>query len=371
MYAADNDSPNERSWELSAQERGEIRKTSRSRLEADEKISIREKKRKSAWEVVNNTEKLRDLLADLIEQIRKANDDAGVAQQVNNLRKFLKSLEDDAQRIPSAIGDEVANQLVPIARERRAKSPVPINPFVTIIARYGKSGEAKKFILEMLSESDLALRNDSIVALAWSQNLRGDEAIFDCLQKIYQAEGGPNTAALGVMARLDRKKTLPILIEAINSTRDITQFIRLSDAISEYGQPELLAPILRRVKDFPRAPFGTRRNATTGIYPDLLLRFVEQAEDEQLEIALDVLEQTALAQNRSHSVIGKKLESLRPRSNAAALRFIQKASLNGAYSDDELRQLESKIERLSDSNLIKDKEEALKGIRQRLKKKAP
>lgn len=185
MHAADNTSPNRRPWDLSEEERGEIRKTSQSQLEADEKISSREMKRKSAWELANDTTKLRGLISDLIAQIRKADDEAGVALTVNNLRKFLKGLEDDGQRIPPEIGDEVANQLAPIARERRGKSPIPINPFVTIIARYGKSGEAKKFILEILNENNPGLRNDSIVALAWSQNFRGDAAIFNRLQEIW------------------------------------------------------------------------------------------------------------------------------------------------------------------------------------------
>lgn len=365
MCATDNNSPLNEPWRLPPSEREAIKKSGLSYVDAEKEIGKQESLRKTAWQYVVDSHRLGEKLHPIYQRLERLGDnDVEVSKAVSELKTFLTWLEGMGQEFPKEAGNDLSRRLISVYFLKKARSTYPLNAVVRMAVRYGDSPEVRKFTIELLTGPDKGLRDVALQSIAWNNRLLGDMAIYAAVQVLATQQGAPKHLALAVMSRLDRERTLPTILAEVDSESDVTRFIKLCDIISEYRRPDLLRPILRRVSKFPRSPFGTGKNPTTGIYPELLLSYIEKAEDDDLSIALDALDRTTIARAKSHSILLAKLDSPSGKSRTAVSRSLANAIKDGAFSNETLADIEENLNQRNSRSPMEEMRQVLEAIRQ-------
>lgn len=227
-------------------------------------------------------------------------------------------------------GSELADKLIALYDARRSFDSGPDHLPISVAAKYGSSQKAKRYIQDRLKEPGDA-RKRALVSLAWTKTLKGDPEIYESLKALFTDDNPDRIVVLATMSRVDRKKALPLVVREAEMARDVTTFNKASDLICEYHDPALLDHVLPRVKDFPRAPWASLKNPTLGIHPELLLKYVEQAQGPKLQNGLDALEMSVDALNNAYPVLKGKLERDSVDSRRAVAKTMRRLSEKGAF----------------------------------------
>lgn len=370
MHAASGNQPEREPWKMSEQEKEATRSRSESPSKAEEAIAQYEASQKWAWDLVNPPDRLRKKLAPWLDQMKAHRDDAREftepLAEINHLLGRIRSLN---ARIPKSVTDDLVAELGPLLRHRISKPSLSIESLARIIAENGSSSEAKSVIIEALSSAAPSLKEAAFDGLTWNRDLRGDQQIYGKLAELWRAGGEGDLALLAAMTRVDREKTLPLLLAQLRATKDLKTFVRLSDGLSEYRRPELIEAILARLKDFPEDAGLWPLNPTVGIAPELLLSYIASAEDEKLELALKALEMNAIALRKSYPVLSKKLDGHSPSSRIATARCIKKAAELGAFGEESVvRDLESRAVRATEGEASSELRAAATAIRRHMER---
>lgn len=318
-------------------------------------------------------QKLRADLDGILRNMRQ-NNAASTATKFTAAREELSTklyqLQQNRVPIPPEVGNPLAEALINIYEDRRKydnnRDFLPIE----VAATYGDSPAVKRYLTRLLKETSGRERTLVLVSLAWSQNLRGDAELYSVLEGMYRAEGHIDPVILGVMSRLDRKKALPLVLKEVETTKDVKLFNKGADLISEYGRPELLEVVIRRVPEFPRKSWGAEDNPTLGIYPELLLKYLEQAEGTKLDQGLHALGQSIIALRGSAPLIQKKLKSPDPRSRRAVADFLREGAALSVLSEESIvRATHEAAQRETDGDARRALEAAAKALREKVEGK--
>lgn len=368
MHAASGNQPEREPWRVTEQEKERIRNRTSLPSKAEEEIAHYESRRKWAWDHVNPPEMLMQNLAPMLSNV-KAHQDDGIEfeQALGQISHRLSTIGGLNALIPASAADALVQELVSLFWHRKSRRTLSTHSLVRLIAKYGGSSEAKSVIVEALSSAEPSLQDDAVMGLAWNRYLHGDHHVYGKLAELQRTEGAQNITILAVMARLDRERTLPLLLAQLRATKDLKAFIRLSDGLSEYRRPELIEAILARLKDFPEENSASPLNATVGIAPDLLLSYIANADGEKLELALEALGMNAIALGKSYPVLSKKLDDRNPRSRIATARCIKKATELGAFGEESVvRDLETRAAQEAEGEVSADLRTAVAVIRKHL-----
>lgn len=361
---------------LSEQEKAQIREMGIARpAETEKTIQKLDAERKEASRRRQNPGAVRDLILPLLQRLEKANrpDSLQEFQAVRlELSDKLRALKSQRVSIPRDLGNQLAERVLLIYEARAKFSDLPDYFPIEVAAEYGSSPTVKRFLTGILRGQKGPAREYAINRLAWSQSLRGDPEIFDILNGLYRDEWKSNPAILGTMSRLDREKALPLVVQEIQTTDDVGLFNKGADLISEYGRTELLDHVLKRVKDFPKAALAAENNPTTGIYPELLVRYIDQASGERLEWGLGALEQNAQAILKGYSVLARKLQSPDARSRKAVAACLANLAIDGKVSAPRVSaDLQGQQNREPDAGLKEEIRQSLENIKRRTARPGP
>lgn len=269
----------------------------------------------------------RDLLA-IVTQLAELNTPAHVekfAEARSDLQDKIEWLAQQKVPVSVATANKVAHSVFDIYEKRASFTNLPDALPITVAAKFARSERTKSFLKRVLAGPEGELKQHALVELAWSRSLKGDDEIFVALERMLKTDDKNYGAILGAMSRLDRKRALPIVLNLVDTTNDLERFTKGSDILSEYGRVELLDHPLARLGDFRRSGLASRNNPTLGIYPELLLKYIEQAEGKRLERGLAALGQSVNALAKCEPVIRKKLESPDAATRRSVADFLSRA----------------------------------------------
>jgi hypothetical protein len=267
-------------------------------------------------------------LMPLVENMRIQNSSATLmeyAHAQSALKKQLTWLFQYGVVPPVSTGNKIAEAVMDICAEHKKYWPHPNYFAGEVAAKYGNSRKVKDYLFGILQGPPGPERDALLIDLAWSTSFVNDQDLYRILLDLYNGKRERTPPLLAVMTRLNREKALPVLLQEIDTTTDIRTFTQDEDILSQYHRPELLDHPLRRVKDFPRTGWGDIHNPTLGIYSDLLLKYIQNAEGDQLELGLAALEQSVDTLMKSYPVIREKLTSANPASRRATAKFLLRA----------------------------------------------
>lgn len=293
--------------------------------EGEQVIAGLEADRKAAKRFREHPEELEHELTSLVEPMRRTNTPTTLNEFADAREAFQSKLEWCFQNevpVPLKAANKIAHDVLDIFEARQSFSALPDALPITVAARYARSPRTKSYLLRVINGPSDELKRHALTELAWSRSLKGDKEIFEGLAKLRENDEENSGAILGAMSRLDRKRALPILLHEISTTKNIRRFTQDSDILSEYGRAELLEHVLIRIKDFPRRGLADPKNPTIGIYPELLLKYIESVEGQKLELGLSALEQSVEALAKCGPTLRKKLQSSHVSSRRVAAKFI-------------------------------------------------
>lgn len=353
---------------LSEQEKAQLREMGKARpAETEKTIQKLDEERKEASRRRQTPGAVRDLILPLLQRLEKANrpDALQEFQTVRlELSDKLRALKGQRVSMPRDLGNQLAERVLLIYEARAKFRDSPDYFPIEVAAEYGSSPSVKRFLTGILRGQRGPEREYAINRLAWSQSLRGDPQIFEILNGLYRDEWQSNPAILGTMSRLNREKALPLIVREIQTTDDVGLFNKGADLISEYGRTELLDHVLKRVKDFPKAALAAENNPTTGIYPELLIRYIEQASGERLEWGLGALEQNAQAILKGYPVLARKLQNPDARSRKAVAACLANLAVDGKASAARVSEdLQAQLNREPDARLKEEIHRFLESIK--------
>lgn len=325
----------------------QIREADRNNpAEAEQVIQRLEADRQAAKHLREHPEEMELLLTSFVSRMKEANSPTKSAEFSAAREALQAKLEWFAQNkvlLAPNVGNKLAHTILEIYEQRESFSPIPDSFPATVTAKYANSPRAKAFLLQILDGPSEELRRHTLTELAWSNSLKGDKDIFEGLARRRKVDDKNSSAILGAMSRLDRARALPILLQEIDTTKDIRRFTQDSDILSEYGRVELLDHPLSRIKDFPRGAWATTKNPTIGIYPELLLRYIGSANGEKLESALYALEQSVEALEKSGPTIRAKLQNPEPLNRRATAQFVLRMRDVPIYRDSKTLEVISAV----------------------------
>lgn len=361
---------------LSEQEKAQLREMGKARpAETEWAIKKLDEERREASRRRQDPGDIRDLLLPLLHRVEKANrpDALPEFQSVRlELSDKLRALKSQRVAIPRDLGNELAEGVLAIYQARAKFRNSPDYFPIEVAAEHGSSPSVKRFLAGMLRGPKGPERDYVINRLAWSQSLRGDAEIFEALHKLYRNEWQDDPAILGTMSRLDREKALPLIVREIQTTDDVGLFNKGADLISEYGRTDLLDHVLKRVSAFPKASLVADNNPTYGIYPELLLRYIEHATGERLEWGLGALEQNAQAILKGYPVLTQKLQSSDVRSRKAVASCLANLALGGKVSASKVTEdLQAQVNRENDAGLREEIRRSLESLKRRNARPGP
>lgn len=355
---------------LSEQEKAQLREMGKAQpAETERAIQKLDEERRDASRRRQNPGVIRNLLLPLLHRLERANR-ANALQEFQAVRlelsDMLRTLRGQRVPVPRDLGNELVEGILTIYQARAEYRNLPDYFPIEITAEFGSSPSAKRFLTVILRGPKGPEREYLINRLAWSQSLRGDAEIFDVLHGLYADEWETNPAILGTMSRLDREKALPLLIREVQTTDDVGLFNKGADLISEYGRTDLLDHVLKRVNAFPKAALAADDNPTNGIYPELLLRHIENATGERLEWGLGALEQNAQAILKGYPVLTQKLQSSEVRSRRAVAACLANLALGGKVSAPKIiEDLKAHMDREKDPDLREHIRKSVEGMQHR------
>lgn len=358
---------------LSEQEKQQLREAGKKNpAETEGIIKKLDEERRKAWKYKSNPEGIDRDLRDLIENMQRTNSSGSrkeFAEARTAFQNKVRWLEDQKVRIPMETSNKIAEALLDIYEKRAAYTAAPDYLPMEFCAKHASSRRVRAYLLGKLQTGPSDERTFALTTLAWSQSFGGDAEMFGALENLYKAEGQKSPLILGVMSRLDRKKTLPYVLRQIETTNDISLFTKAQDTLSEYGRVDLLDHALKRVKDFPRASWTSEKNPTLGIYPELLLKYVQQAEGDRLQLGLDALEQNIGALLKAYPMVKEKLGSARADDRRATARFLKRMTSLGRFRDQAiLRDLQEQAAREHDPETKRHISETVERLNKDLKR---
>ena len=306
-------------------------------------------------------------LAPLIERLRVKNSSTTImefAHAQSALKKQITWLFQNGVMPPTDVGNRMSEEIMDIYAEHKKFWNIPTYFPMEFVARYGNSRKVKNYVFGILNGPSKEERDEMLSDLAWSGSFVDDQELYDVLMGIYKKEGESTALPLAVMSRLNRKKALPIVLHEIDTTTKIKTFTQDEDILSEYHDPNLLDHPLRRIKDFPRTSWTDIKNPTLGIYSDLLLKYIQNADGERLELGLAALEQSVDTLMKSYPVIREKLKSANPASRRAAAKFLLRSTDVSIFNRPEIT---DELEAISSSETDSETQQATRVAVQKLR----
>ena len=254
--------------------------------------------------------------------------------------------------IPRDVRDNAAKTLLEFYKKRRKHIYLLEFPI-----EYSNVPEVEQSVLEALVQGTDSEKVRVLRALWAGNQFVGNQRVSRRVLDVYNKSGEKNIQSLSTLSKLDPNSAMSILKKRIVETKDVKEFNKLADIISSMRNSDALELILRRVDDFPRTALDSNFNPTIGIYPEVLLDYIKEAEDQKLVIALHVLLRDASARVHCYPVLIRKLESKNPQSKIAVLDCLRQLFASGDFVHKES---EAVLEKLSTSDSNSSVREAAK-----------
>jgi hypothetical protein len=274
-------------------------------------------------------------------------------------KPFLEAVSDfDFTELSRKQGNQTADALIDVYEKQHERFVDHGVFLVKIITMVGSNQKAKQFVLSILRghSTDLeSLQRPVMLALYRGINFRQDPEVFDALLDLYR-KGSQDIhdsrafISLSALSKVDLARATPILKGRIETCTDIYSFNRLSSIVSATHDADLLESVFVRFHDFRATAPTMDGDPSIGIDNGVVIGYLDKAENEKLETALDVLFVAGGNPPLSREILLRKLTSRSVRSRKAALNYLRREMNRGAFVD---REMISKID-----DLAKNEEDA-------------
>lgn len=250
----------------------------------------------------------------------------------DNLGNRLSWFQNLNTRVEMAddLGKDLAEIIIEAYKYRTDMDHMPI----TVASEYGSGPKVKAFLIEILRGDEKWKREIVQHGLAHTKFWKGDPDMYAALDELFKRGGNKDTFVLSDMKSLDKERTLPSLMDLVETTLDPRVFYQTTSMVSSYNRTDLLERAFKRVSKIPM----TGRNYLPGLCdfpPETLLAYIRDAEGQKLRFALDALEETHRALKNGYPLVISKLSSKDLESRRAAVGCIDRMSRKGTWANDQ------------------------------------
>lgn len=245
-------------------------------------------------ELTSRDVQVESLLRSAISDIRQKEGEERF-KRLAELNSDLATLRHKEGEFNTETRNKICDQLLTIW-ERVASSPQEEQTRQLIISMLARNGhnheESRSLILRILDDGPDPLRDEIYSSLLYPTAIRGDD-IYRKINELY-AKGLINLQEkVTYLALINKERALPEILDVIANTDNKKTFIQTVMALQYYDRPALLKTALERVKDFN---FKQTQDMDSGFFwidRNMFAKYFEEAQGEDLLLALDVLNQGA------------------------------------------------------------------------------
>lgn len=252
---------------------------------------------------------------------------------LNELHQELMKAANSEQKYPQ--GEErkqLSRELVNLYRQTKDKDfshPSIRRRLIYDIVRYGDNETAKPFAINLL-ENGTAEERTEVLRVVGAPGGVGGAEIYDKVADLANRGVIPKDGRASVLARIDKQRALPEILNDIESAQDKLQFISSARTLQNlYRQPENFKRVLPRLKALGLDKRGSFRGGNGLFWIDaaLLTNYVESAKGQELVLALEIInaDSTLCAPGAVPTLI-KKLSEADPRTRGLAATALGKAA---------------------------------------------
>lgn len=219
-------------------------------------------------------------------------------------------------RMPAATRKNLSEELTDLyvrTKDADFSHPAIRRGLIYNVVRYGDNEVGKPFILRILDRGTEGERTEALRALGAPGGISGPE-IYTKVEELARRGVIKQEAKTTYLARIDKARALPQILNEISSTSDKRVFLYNAWALQDYyKRPEDFKKTIPRIKHFGLAKKGSFDGKSNGLFwidAKLLAAYVDTAQGEDLRLALELMNQhSALIRPTSVPALSKQLDA--------------------------------------------------------------